>query len=237
MGGEIYAIVPSAGIGKRFDESKRKTFVNLNGIPLFIHTLTRLQREQIISEIIPVFREEDMEKGVDIIRSHNLHKIKRLAPGGKERQDSIRHALGLLQDDGDDLLEKSFVLVHDAVRPVIPKDTIENLFKAIKDVDGVAPGISSTETLKVVGSDNVATSTIDRQSIRAIQTPQVFPFTVIKKAYDQAFKEGYYATDDAALVERTGGRVKIIPGSPYNIKVTTPEDIEIIECILKKKDL
>ena len=102
-------------------------------------------------------------------------------------------------------------------------------------VDGAAPGIKPKDTLKEVADGEIISATIDRDKVRAIQTPQAFSLTMIKKAYDAAYKEGYYATDDAALVENAGGRVKIIEGSPYNIKITTAEDLDMVKHILQKE--
>ncbi len=231
----IIAIIPAAGLGKRFDASKRKTFVSLGGIPLLVHTLNRLHNEEVIKEIIPVLRQQDIEKGFEIAVKHKLYKIKRFAPGGQARQDSIYNALKLLDEVGNKSLQEGLILIHDGVRPIIPKGMIETLLREIKGLDGVAPGITSKDTLKEVSEDGIVISTVKREKIHSIQTPQVFPFKVIKKAYEMAFAEGFYATDDAALVERIGGKVKIITGSPLNIKVTTREDLEMVECLLKQE--
>jgi 2-C-methyl-D-erythritol 4-phosphate cytidylyltransferase len=232
---EIIAIVPAAGLGKRFDASKRKTFVNVNGVPLLICTLKRLHGEHSITEIVPVLSQEDIEKGFELVKEHELNKIKRIAPGGKERQDSIYNALRLLEETGIDLYGNSRVLIHDGVRPVIPEGMIEKLMDGAGDVDGVIPGIPVKDTIKEVDTNDIVISTLNRENIRAVQTPQVFSFNIIKKAYDRAYEEGFYATDDAALVERVGGNVKIIEGSPFNIKVTTPEDLEMVEYLLGKE--
>ncbi len=233
----ILAIIPAAGLGKRCNVSKRKTFFSLHGIPLLFHTLKRLHSEEAITEIIPVLRQQDIEKGFEIAKQHKLYKIKRIAPGGPERQDSIYNAFKLLDKVGNTSLQEVLILIHDGVRPIIPEGLIENLLRAIKGFDGVAPGIISKDTLKEVSEDGIVISTVKREKIRSIQTPQVFPFNVIKKAYETAFKEGFYATDDASLVERIGGRVKIITGSPLNIKVTTSEDLEMVEYILTKRNV
>ena len=232
MGKKIFAIVPSAGLGKRFGDSTGKTFINLHGIPLFIHALKMLNNEAAVTEIIPVLKKQDLEKGFQIIKKHNLHKINQIAPGGKERQDSINNALNLLQDVYNDSLDDSYVLIHDGVRPIIPEGTIERLVDHIHNVDGVIPCIPSKDTLKEVGSDGIVVTTVNREHIRAVQTPQLFPFRVIKKAYDLAYREGLYATDDAALVEKIGGKVKTIAGSPLNIKVTTPDDLTMVNYLL-----
>lgn len=235
MDTRIIAIVPSAGIGKRFDPSRRKTFVSINGVPLLIYTLKRLHSEDSIAEIIPVIRQEDTVRFNEMVKEHLLDKIKRVAPGGPERQDSIYNALRLIEEDGIDHCKNSYVLIHDGVRPYIPEGMIDKLMGEIKDVDGVIPGIPVKDTIKEIDAGGMVVSTLNREKVRAVQTPQFFSFSAVKKAYDKAYDDGFFATDDAALVERTGGRVKIISGSPFNIKVTTPEDLKMVEYLLKKE--
>jgi 2-C-methyl-D-erythritol 4-phosphate cytidylyltransferase len=235
MDSKIIAIVPSAGLGKRFDSSRRKTFVSIKGIPLLVHTLKRLQREQSIGEIIPVVRREDIDGLFDSVKERKLFKIKRIAEGGQERQDSIFNALKLIEKDDTESLMNIFVLIHDGVRPYIPDGMIKNLIDGIEGVDGVIPGIPVKDTVKEVDAGGIVLSTLNRERIRAVQTPQFFSFKAIRTAYDTAFKDGFYATDDAALIERMGGAVRMITGSPYNIKVTVPEDLEMIEHVLNKE--
>lgn len=236
MDRKIVAIVPAAGIGRRFDSSKRKTFTGLDGVPLFVHTLQRLHREEAVTHILPVLRKQDIKEGLGLTSDHNLSKIKQIAPGGRERQDSIYNALKLL-DPERAVGRDSIILIHDGARPFIPEGTIETLIEELNGFDGAAPGIPARETLKEVSSEGTVVSTVNRDKIWAIQTPQVFSFTVIMDAYARAYADGFYATDDAALVERVGGRIRIIPGSPYNIKITTREDLKILEYLLMKKDL
>jgi 2-C-methyl-D-erythritol 4-phosphate cytidylyltransferase len=226
MNEKITAIVPAAGLGKRFDSSSRKTFISIKGLPLLVYTLKRLQNEAAITEIIPVIRHEDMDSCSKIFRQHDLHKISRIAPGGKERQDSVYSALKIIDSE-------CIVLVHDGVRPFIPEGMIAKLVGALADADGAVPGMPAKETIKEMSERMTVVSTLRRDRIRAIQTPQAFSYNIIKKAYDKAYEDGIYATDDAALVERTGGTVKIVEGSPYNIKITTPEDLKMLECILE----
>jgi len=225
---KVIAIIPAAGRGERFHPSIRKPFVEVAGAPLLIHTLKKFHEIKSITEIIPVLREEDIKKGLELIEAYNLKKIKRIAPGGRERQDSVYNALRLIREDG-------MVLIHDAVRPLISAGLIEKLLYEVKGVDGVVLGLPVRETLKEVNTRGFALSTVTRERFWTIQTPQVFPIKVIRKAYDEAYKDDFYATDDAALVERIGGKVKIIAGTPFNIKVTTPEDMEMVEFLLSKK--
>jgi len=232
---KIIAIVPSAGLGKRFDPSRRKTFVSINGVPLLIYTLKRLHDEASIAEIIPVIREEDTDRFNEMAEQHHMDRIRRVAPGGKERQDSIYNALRLLDRDGTDHYRNSFVLIHDGVRPYIPEGMIDKLMDEIKGVDGVVPGVPVKDTIKEIDAGGNVVSTLDRDKVRAVQTPQFFSFRVIKKAYDKAYEDGFYGTDDASLVERAGGRIRIIEGSPFNIKITTPEDLKIVEFLLEKE--
>lgn len=235
MKNKMFAIVPAAGLGRRFDASRRKTFVVLNEVPLLIHTLRRLHTEEAVTEIIPVLSEQDIESGTGMIRNYQFSKVKSVIKGGQERQDSINNALTFLQDERSESLEDSLILIHDGVRPVIPDGTIEALVRSVEDADGAVPGITPKDTLKKVGNEGVVISTINRNEIRAIQTPQLFPFSVIKKAYELACRDNFYATDDAALVERIGGTVKVIEGSPSNIKITTPDDLEMVGYILRNR--
>jgi 2-C-methyl-D-erythritol 4-phosphate cytidylyltransferase len=232
MGKKAIAIVPAAGLGKRFGSKIKKTFAAVRDVPLLVHTLKRLACEEEISEIIPVLGEQDVENGFHLVKAYSLEKIKRIAPGGKERQDSIYNALTLLEQDGTG--QDIIVLIHDGARPFIPEGLIPSLISELMNFDGVIPGTPVKETIKEVAPDSTVVSTVNREMFRSIQTPQAFTFGMIKKAYDSAYAQGFYATDDAALVERMGGNVKIIAGSPYNIKVTTPEDLEMMEWILSK---
>jgi len=228
---KVVAIVPAAGPGKRFGSSLKKPFVDLEGIPLLIHVLKRLETVESIEEVIPVLRGEDIEKGLELIETYKLRKVKRIAPGGRERQDSVYNALCLIENEG-------LVLIHDGVRPLIVPQLIEKILSEFgeDDIDGVVLGIPVKETLKEVQDNSFVLSTVRRERFWTIQTPQLFRLNVLKEAYDRAYKDGFYATDDAALVERIGGRVKVIMGDPFNIKVTTPEDMEMVKYLLRKEN-
>lgn len=231
----IVAIVPAAGLGKRFDVKKRKIFVSIDGMPLLARTLKRLNSEPLITDIIPVLRGQDTKIGLEMAEKYGFEKVRWIAAGGPERQDSIYNGLRLLEETGGGVSHDTLILVHDGARPIIPKGTIHRLITEVEGIDGAAPGVLAKETLKSVNQNGIITSTVDRENIRAIQTPQIFPFSVLKKAYEQAFADGFYGTDDASLVERIGGKIKIIPGSPMNIKVTTPEDSHLVEYIIARE--
>lgn len=225
----LIAIVPAAGIGRRFDGAVKKTRVDVLGSPLLIHTLRRLHGLEQVSEIIPVIHREDMDEWMDIINDQKMIKIRQVIPGGEERQDSIFNALKTL--DGEAL-----VLIHDGVRPVFPADLVQRLISGLDSFDGIIPGLPLGDTVKTVGPDGLVVTTVSRDRLWAVQTPQVFPLRVIKRAYERASADGFYATDDASLVERNGGRVKVIEGSRYNIKVTTRKDLAMVEWLLNSKE-
>jgi 2-C-methyl-D-erythritol 4-phosphate cytidylyltransferase len=230
MKNRIVAIVPSAGIGRRFGEKTTKTFVTLGGKPLLLWALETLNAAPEVKEVIPVIKEADMEYAIDLFEKHGIPKVKRIAPGGKERQDSVYHGLNLIDD------EKCIVLVHDGARPLIEPSFISVAARAVKDCDGVVVGVPVKDTIKEASAGEVKL-TLDRNRLWAVQTPQLFPCETIKEAYSRAMKESFYSTDDSALVEKYGGRVRIVMGSYMNIKVTTPEDLRIAELFLSMKGL
>lgn len=166
-------------------------------------------------------------------QSNGLTKVTRIAPGGQERQDSIYNALKMISPDNSNAPDESFILIHDGVRPCIPGGVIERLLEGMDGVDGVIPAVPVKDTIKEVDEEGMVRVTLDRERVRAIQTPQLFQYRILRRAYDRAFAEGFYGTDDAALVERAGGKIRTIAGSPLNIKVTTQEDLAIVEYLLK----
>jgi 2-C-methyl-D-erythritol 4-phosphate cytidylyltransferase len=228
MTSKVVAIVPGAGIGKRFGPGTNKPFEILAGKPLLVWVLETLELVEEISEIIPVIKDENMGWGAELIEEYRITKVRRIAPGGKERQDSVYNGLKLVGD------EESIVLVHDGVRPLIEPGHIRKAIAALGDCDGVVVGVPVKDTVKEAAG-GVVTKTCDRSILWAVQTPQVFRYSVLRSAYEKAKDESFHATDDAALVERYGGTVRIIQGSYTNIKVTTPEDLPVAELFLRTR--
>ncbi|MCE5312332.1 MAG: 2-C-methyl-D-erythritol 4-phosphate cytidylyltransferase [Nitrospiraceae bacterium] len=224
----VVAVVPAAGLGKRFG-NERKPFVYLADKPLIVWALAALQSTEEIDEIIPVVREEELLSCAEIIDEYKITKSRMIVPGGAERQDSVYNALKSLNKD------VSVVVVHDGVRPFAGPDLITKCINSLDGFDGVVPAVLPKDTIKVIESETgLVKETFDRSLLRAVQTPQVFRAEIILRAYEKAAAENYYATDDSALVERIGGRIRIIEGAYTNIKVTTPEDINIAEMIMAK---
>jgi len=243
---KVVAVVPAAGMGKRFDPGANKPFKSLMGKPVIVWSLETLESVVEVSEIIPVLKLEDMPYGKKLFEEYGLSKIKRIAPGGKERQDSVYNGLNLIDN------RNCIVLIHDGVRPFIEKDLIEKAIKELltplapeaevkggeekfKGFDGVAIGVPLKDTIKEA-ENRMIKKTLKRDSLWAIQTPQVFSYKNILAAYKRAMKERFYSTDDAALVEKYGGKIKIVMGSYKNIKITTPEDLAIAEFLLSRRE-
>ncbi len=224
----VIAVVPSAGLGRRFGPDQRKTFFELDGIPLLAHALKRLQSESLVSEIVPVMRNEDLGTGRHIADQYAITKARHIIPGGRERQDSIYNALNFISNTLTDT-DNTMILVHDGVRPWFDEGLIREMTDALNGFDGVVPAIALKDTIKEIDTSSIVVSTLNRDTLRAVQTPQLFPFTTLKRSYDNAMNDGHYGTDDASLVERTGGKIRIIEGSPWNIKVTTPVDVEMLQ--------
>jgi 2-C-methyl-D-erythritol 4-phosphate cytidylyltransferase len=228
MKDRIVAVVPSAGIGKRFGGKTRKTFVTLGGKPLIIWAIETLNAAPEVREIIPVIREDDMDYVLDLFEQYPISKIKRIAPGGRERQDSVYHGLNLIED------RKCIVLVHDGARPLLEPAVIGAAARQLKGCDGVVVGVPVKDTIKEAVEGEVR-QTLARERLWQVQTPQVFPCETILEAYSRAMKESFYSTDDSALVEKYGGRIRMVMGSYTNIKVTTPEDLMIAELLVRNR--
>ncbi len=231
----VFALVPAAGIGKRFGTNKNKPFFILAGKPIIIWTLELLQSISEIDEIIPVVKEDDILTAAELIDAYGIRKVKQIMPGGKERQDSVYNGLRAVSDKG------SLVLIHDGGRPFADADIVTSAIRGVGEWEGVVAGVPVKDTIKEASScagasgadETIVRLTLERNVLYAIQTPQVFPYNVIREAHEKARSEQFYGTDDASLVERCGGRIKIVKGSYCNIKITTPEDIFIAEALLK----
>ncbi len=238
---DVIAIVPAAGLGKRFSDAaaggvkKKKTFFELGGKPVIIRTLETLDRVAEIKEVIPAVRDEDFGPLETLLAEGGIRKVRRLAKGGKERQDSVWSALGLVPAG------TSAVAIHDAVRPFATAQFISGLITALFEPqlvhhwDGVVPGLMPKDTIKQRGEGGTVKGTLARDGLVAVQTPQIFLYDVLLRAYRGAMAHGHYGTDDSALVEAAGGRVRVVPGLSENIKITTPEDAMIAGAIFKHR--
>ncbi len=228
---KVAAIIAAAGLGVRMRVDTPKTYLQLAGKPILIHTLEVFERVSEVHEVLVVVHPEDLEFcQEEVIDPYPLKKVLRLVPGGKERQDSVYNALKVLWKKEDEL---DVVLVHDGVRPPGepgPGTPGGDRGQALRRRH---PGGPRQDTLKRVNARKEIVATVDRQELWQVQTPQAFRAALLWRAYQQAMEKGFYATDEAALVEALGNTgVVVVPSSPLNLKITTPDDLKMAEAIL-----
>jgi 2-C-methyl-D-erythritol 4-phosphate cytidylyltransferase len=220
----VVAIVPSAGAGKRFGGNK--LFAILKDKPVLAWSLIAIQEVEEIGEIIPVMSDDEMGMGVEIVEAYGIKKVKKIAHGGKERQDSVYNGLKLIDK------ETSTVLIHDGVRPLVTPAMIGRALRSLQNCDGVIVGVPLKDTINEVDDTFVVKKNLKRDSLMAVQTPQVFNFKIIVDSYEKAFASDMHFTDDASVVQFYGGTVKVIEGEYRNIKITTPEDILVAHTLM-----
>jgi 2-C-methyl-D-erythritol 4-phosphate cytidylyltransferase len=220
-------IIPAAGQGKRMGAGKNKLLLELNNIPVLIHTLKVFEEDELCEGIILAIHPQDKEEFILLLKKHNVKKVLDLVPGGKERQDSIYNALKTVKTEG-------IILVHDAARPFILKDQIHRLLDTAQKTDAAIIGVPAKDTMKTV-RDNVVKATVERSSLWVVQTPQAFRFSLLYRAYEQAAKDGFVGTDDSSLVERISHPVTMVEGDYDNLKLTTQEDLFFAQAILQKR--
>jgi 2-C-methyl-D-erythritol 4-phosphate cytidylyltransferase/2-C-methyl-D-erythritol 2,4-cyclodiphosphate synthase len=209
---------------------KAKQYLLLDHLPVLVHTLKAFQQAKIIDEIILVLPPDDVASAQkQLINKYGLTKVTAVIAGGKERQDSVRNGLAGINGKCD------VVVIHDAVRPFVIQELIHQVVAAAKNTGAASAGVKAKDTIKETKKNNLVAATIPRQNLWLTQTPQAFKFDLLKKAYTAAYRDKYYGTDDASLIERIGAKVKMIDGSYENIKITTPEDLIMAKALMKKK--
>ncbi|MCK9377200.1 MAG: 2-C-methyl-D-erythritol 4-phosphate cytidylyltransferase [Syntrophobacterales bacterium] len=225
----IAAIIAAAGLGTRMGHHLPKTYLPLAGKPILAHTLKLFETMPEIREVTVVVHPEDLDYCQEnVIARYNFKKVLRLVPGGKERQDSVYHALKALKNEE----ELEIVLVHDGVRPFVTPDQIRQVIEAARRHAGAVLGLPAQDTLKTVDAEGRVRQTLERKDIWQIQTPQAFQAPLLWRAFTEAYSRSFYGTDEASLLEEIHQEVVVVPGSPFNLKITTPEDLLLAEAIL-----
>ncbi|MBU2009471.1 MAG: 2-C-methyl-D-erythritol 4-phosphate cytidylyltransferase [Chloroflexi bacterium] len=218
----VVAIVPAAGQGSRLG-GMDKVFSPLAGRPLLAYCLEALQGSPLVDEVVLVLR--DPEKGWRLAEAGGFSKVKSICPGGPRRQDSVREGL-------KHVARCDFVLIHDGARPFLTGKLIREGIEAARQTGAAVAAVPVTETVKMAGQDGLVEATPPRASLFTVQTPQVFRFDVLHKAYENSAGD---VTDDASLVEGLGIKVRLYPGSYDNIKMTNPEDLALAEVLIKRR--
>ena len=212
------ALIPAAGRGERLGRGANKVFATVAGRPILAHTLSVFESGAAVEEIILVVGEREVETAGDLVGRFGFAKVRDVVVGGAHRQDSVRRGL--------EKVSSNIVAIHDAARPLVTAQIIEQSIAEARRDGACIAAIPVIDTVKSASSEALVTETLDRGNLFAVQTPQTFRTDLIRRAYERAYADGFYATDDAALVERIGENVCIVPGSPDNIKITTPADLQ-----------
>ena len=217
-------MIVAAGSGKRMNAGMNKQFIEINGKEIVAHTIERFNNSSLIDEIVLCIKEEEEDfVRENIIEKYGFKDIV-ISYGGKERQDTINNGLEKVSPNCD------ILLIHDGARPFVTDEIIENAVNETKKLKATVVGVMVKDTIKVVDGNEIV-DTPNRANLWAAQTPQSFDFNLIKDAYELAYRDGFYGTDDAMIAEHAGHKVYMIQGSYDNIKITSPEDLAISEVI------
>ena len=223
----VTAIVLAAGRGERFKSKTPKLLVEINSKPVIIHTLEALSSHPAIKDMIVVVNPKNAKDIIEKFLKYRIKKIEYVVEGGSRRQDSLGNGLSVVGQRSD------LVLIHDAARPFIDRDSISRAISAAKKTGAAIVGVPVKATIKEVSGRIVVKKTLDRERLWEIQTPQVFIRDLIFRAFQKFGNKD--VTDDAMLVEKLGRKVSVVMGSYRNIKITTPEDLVLAEAIAGKK--
>ena len=224
------ALIPAAGQGKRMGGAHSKPYLLLEVKPILAHTLLELERCPLVDEVVLIVERGELEHArASVVEAFRLQKVGAILAGGLQRQDSVWEGLKTVEDDCD------LVMVHDGVRPFISQEMLARSIQGAIDWGASIAAVPAKDTVKLVSDQHMVLKTPDRKSVFLVQTPQTFKRDVLRRAYRQAMEDGFYATDEASLVERLGLPVKVVEGSYENIKITTPEDLAVGEMILRRR--
>ena len=221
------AIIPAAGSGTRMGGKVKKQFALLDGKPVLVFTLQRFEHCPDVDEIVVVVPESDLVETEALLSRYRIHKVSKTVVGGPKRQDSVNNALTRITPGDSDI-----ILVHDAVRPFLEYRKITQVVKACREYDAAVLAVQPKDTIRRSAGGGFFDQTVDRNALWLVQTPQAFKARLLMRAFEQAIKDKFYSTDEAALVERLGVRARIVEGSYDNIKITTQEDLDLGTLIL-----
>ena len=223
---KVGAIIPAAGRGKRIGALVPKQFLEIQGKPLLHHTLTVFASCKLIDYVVLVMPRTDVdEMGEDWLNKYEI--VREVVVGGEQRQDSVYNGFNSLEEGTD------IVVVHDGVRPFATPQMITATVEAAQQHGAAITAIPVSDTVKQA-ADGFVKQTVSRDGLWRVQTPQAFQYGLLQQAFKKAKKDSYYGTDEGSLVEYLGERVKIVPGSELNIKITRKEDLVLGESLLSR---
>jgi 2-C-methyl-D-erythritol 4-phosphate cytidylyltransferase len=223
----LSAIIVAAGSSQRmgFD----KLLALLGDKPVLAHTLDAFERTDSVSEIILVARAERVGEFEELVRQGDFRKVRRVVPGGKHRQDSVQAGLESLTADA------SYVAVHDAARPLVTPEQIERVFALAREHGAAALAEPITDTVKRADEKHFVTGGVPRESLYAMQTPQIFGRDLLERAYAAVATINLSITDEVSAVEHVGAKVVLMPNEEWNVKVTYPRDLLLAQSVLAQR--
>ena len=227
---KIGIVIPAAGQGKRMGAGCNKQFLKLRGQTILVHTIRLFQDSSHVSEIVIVGSEGDISTIEELVHQHSFNKVKAICEGGVQRQDSVHAGVQAL---GPTIQR---IVVHDGARPLLTLQAFHKFLRETEEFTAAIMVIPVKDTVKQVDPLGKVLKTLPRDSLCAVQTPQIFDRRVLEEAHHQALSASYYGTDDASLLEWMGYSVQVVEGLQENIKVTTPEDLWLAERIIAMRE-
>jgi 2-C-methyl-D-erythritol 4-phosphate cytidylyltransferase len=223
----VTAIVVAAGKSERMGGGTDKAFLNLGSKPVVAWSLLAFEKNPDVDSIVLVVRKEQVMAAKAVVKMFGISKLAKIVPGGSKRQDSVYAGIKAVDPD------TRIVVVHDGARPCVSQEVISEVVKYAKRGTAAVPGFKMRDTVKIVEKGITVSETPERAKMWAVQTPQAFPYSMLRQAYAKAVDSKQDIVDDAQAVELAGGIVKICETDKFNIKITVPEDLIITAAVLK----
>ena len=224
MGMKCGVVIAAGGSGTRFGASVPKQFVDVCGIPVIAHTIRKFQASDYVDEIVIVTHKDYVVFCNDVAKEFNFTKVTTIIEGGYDRQESVFKGLKAAKSE--------YILIHDAARPMVSTDDIDNCCRSLMEYDCCSLGSRVVDTLKISEDGQFIEGTLDRSKIWSIQTPQCFKRDIILKCHKNAVFDKFIATDDCMLAEKYGYKIKLIEAQSNNLKITNQRDLSIAEVLL-----
>ncbi|MDD5363511.1 MAG: 2-C-methyl-D-erythritol 4-phosphate cytidylyltransferase [Ignavibacteria bacterium] len=218
---EFFVIIPASGSGVRFGSDIPKQFLKYNNKEILLHTVEKFFLNKNIHSVFISIHPDYLQKKNFLDKLGSYSKPVLISRGGATRQESVYKSLRKIKCKNTDR-----IIIHDAVRPFLSRNLLDRIIEAAKTEDAVIPGIELHDTVKRIDKKGYVTETIKRETLRSIQTPQVFRYDKLMKAFEKAVKNKFTGTDEASIMEYAGYKVKIIDGESSNIKITTKKDLK-----------
>jgi len=223
---KIAAVIPAGGTGKRLGAAEPKQFLDLAGTPILVRTIVALTALETVCQVVVALPAGHLARARDLLARRPWRIPIVCVRGGAERQDSVARAVGRVRRDAD------LLLVHDAVRPLCDRATIERVVDAAWRFGGAIPALPATETIQRVSRRGFVLKTPPRRELFAVQTPQGFRTGILREALQRAARAGFVGTDESSIVRWAGHRVAVVDGSSTNLKITRPMDLAHAELLL-----